>query len=354
MDLQPRQRAVGRAALAAALLLALHATPANSAAAKSAEAAALPGGFGVRPVVPKGKDLPPSYFVIQAGSGSIAQRSVVIVNGTKKTKHLIVDGVDGLTGETTGVVYANREDRHLETSRWITPSKHRVQVPPGTVKRLKFTVTIPKDVRPGDHVGGLAFEDAHTSTTKSRFAVKQVVRVVVGVQIHIDGGTPAQAKLGKMELKAQPGTSVATTVVHLTNEGDKLCHPKLRVALQPQSGSPRIVERQLETVLPHDSIDYPLPITGKVEAGTYGAEAKITECGADQSASASLNLADSLAGTSPRADQPAAQSASNGVPSWVWIAGLALVGVGGGVGGVVTMLILGKRRDRREPAEPVT
>jgi Bacterial protein of unknown function (DUF916) len=344
MDLQPRQRAIVRAvaALAAAASLALLPSAQASAAKPSKEAAALPGGFGVRPVVPKGKDLPPSYFVIDAGPGSIANRSVVIVNGTKKTKNLIVDGVDGLTGETTGVVYANRDDRHHETSRWLRPSKHIVHVEPGTTKRLRFQVRVPMNVRPGDHVAGLAFEDAHTSTTKSRFAVKQVVRVVVGVQIHIDGGTPAQAVLGGMSLKAQPGTEVASTVVKLSNEGDKLCHPSLRIALQPQDGEARIVERKLDTLLPRDSVNFPMAIPGEVPAGTYGASAKVTGCGAERSTHATLVLASNLSGTSPRSDAPApVESKSSG---WLPIAALVVVGIGGGVGGVLLLQAAGRRR----------
>jgi hypothetical protein len=350
MDLQSRQRPVGRklgVALAAALtLLPLAPSAPATAAAPSQEAAALPGGFGVRPVIPKGKELPPSYFIIDAGPGSIAQRSVVIVNGTKKRKTLIVDGVDGLTGQTTGTVYANRDQPHDEASRWVRPAKRVVHVEPGTTERMRFTVKVPQNVRPGDHVAGLAFEDRHVSTTKSRFSVKQVVRVVVGVQIHIDGGMPGQATVGGMRMQAQPGTQLATTLVKLSNEGDKLCKPTLAVTLQPQNGEPRTIERKLDTVLPRDTIEYPMPFDGKMEAGTYGATAKATGCGEERTSTATVRLASPLDGSSPRADAPKTSSDDTvaGIPSWLVIGGLVILGIGGGVGGLLTVQSLARRR----------
>lgn len=352
MDLLARQRPVGRplVALAAALTLLPLASSAPATAAPSKEAAALPGGFGVRPVIPKGKELPPSYFIIDAGPGSVAQRSVVIVNGTKKRKTLIVDGVDGLTGQTTGTVYANRDQPHDEASRWVRPAKRVVHVDPGTTKRMRFTVRVPDNVRPGDHVAGLAFEDRHVSTTKSRFSVKQVIRVVVGVQIHIDGGTPGQASVGGMRMEAQPGTQVATTLVKLTNEGDKLCKPTLAVTLQPQNGEARTVEKRLDTVLPRDTIEYPMQFDGKVEGGTYGATAKVKDCGEERTSTATVQLASSLDGSSPRADAPKASGDDTvaGVPSWLVIGGLVILGIGGGVGGLLTVQSLARRRT--EPA----
>lgn len=359
MDLQPRQRAVARVARRALAALALVLAPlplapaTAGAAGASAEAKALPGGFGVRPVIPKGKDLPPSYFIINARPGSIAQRSVVIVNGTKKTKHLIVDGVDGLTGQTSGVVYANRDQRHLEASRWVRAKKRMVHVKPGTTKRLRFTVTIPADARPGDHVAGLAFEDKHTSTTKSRFAVTQVIRVVVGIQIHIDGGRPPQMAVGGMSMQAQPGTKVATTLVKLTNEGDKLCKPKLAVTLTPTDGEPRTVTKELDTVLARDTIDYPMQFDGQVEAGTYGAVAKVSGCGEERSGTATVNLKTSLDGSSPRADAPKQRAAGTiaGMPSWLLIGALVLLGIAGGIGGLLTIQVLMRRRSgSAEPA----
>lgn len=339
MDLQSRQRTLGAILAVGAALLG---TPATGSAASATD---LPGGFGVRPVLPKGKDQPPSYFVIEAGPGSVARRSVVIINGTKRTKRLIVDGVDALTGETTGVVYANRQRKHREASRWVRPRKHFIRVGPGEVRRLRFTLRVPKNVRPGDHVAGLAFEDAHAAKSGSRFAVRQVVRVVVGIHVKVRGGEQPQGDVGRMQLKAQPGTQVATTVVRLANRGDRLCKPTLRVELARDGQRRRVVKRQLETVLPHDVIDYPMQIPGKVEAGTYDAVARVTGCGADSESAAAVTLPRGLDGSSPRADAP--RTAAISQRDWPLF---LLVGLGVLVGsGAVLLLQRLVHRRRPEP-----
>lgn len=338
MDLQSRQRPLALAAIICGALLGY------PAGASSAAADDLPGGFGVRPVAPKGQDQPPSYFVIDAGPGSVARRSVVIINGTKRTKRLIVDGVDALTGETTGVVYANRQRRHRQASRWVRPRKHFVRVGPGEVRRLRFTVRVPANARPGDHVAGLAFEDAEPKTSGKRFAVRQVVRVVVGIHVKIAGGDGPQADVGRMQLKAQPGTQVATTLVRLANRGDRLCKPTLRVELTRDGERRRVVERTLETVLPHDVIDYPMAIQGEVAAGTYDAVARVSGCGAASESAAAVTLAANLDGSSPRADAPGAAALSQ--RDWPM---LLLIGLGV-LGGSGAVLLLQRLVRRRRPA----
>ncbi len=341
MDLQSRQRSVGALLAVGAALLGA------PTCASAASASDLPGGFGVRPVLPKGQDLPPSYFIIEAGSGSVARRSVVIINGTKRTKRLIVDGVDALTGETTGVVYANRQRKHREASRWVRPRKHFVRVGPGEVRRLRFTVRVPKNVRPGDHVAGLAFEDAHAAKSGNRFAVRQVVRVVVGIHVKVRGGDDAQADVGRMQLRAQPGTQVATTTVRLANRGDRLCKPTLRVELARDGERRRTVERKLETVLPHDVIDYPMQIPGVVKAGTYDALARVTGCGEASESAAAVTLASTLDGSSPRADAPGTATLSQ--QQWPLF---VLLGLGVLAGSGLVLLLQRLLRRRRPEVSP--
>jgi hypothetical protein len=344
---RPPHHFIAHVAATAAIAAACGAPVAHAASERSSqEAAALPGGFGVRPVVPKGKRLPPSYFVIDAGPGSIARRSVVIVNGTRHTKTLIVDGVDGLTGQTTGVVYANRDQRHREASRWVRPSQRIVRVAAGTTQRMPFTIRVPQQVRPGDHVAGLAFEDQHVASSKSRFSVKQIVRVVVGIQLHIDGGAPAQATVGALSMQAQPGTQVATTLVQLSNVGDTLCKPTLAVTLQPEHGQPRTVTKALDTVLPRDTIAYPMPFDGRVDGGRYRAVARTTGCGTPRTRAAEVRLGASLDGSSPRARRDAAHPRDQR-SGWWSTAALIVVGITGGVGGLLLVQRLGRRRQRR-------
>ncbi len=339
MDFQPRQRAVALAAALAAVL-ALSLTPA-------AHAAGFADGFGVRPIKRHGDELAPSYFKLTVKPGDTRQEAVVVSNSSDGPIEFLVDGVDGLTGTTSGVVYSNRDDRHLETSRWLRPSERRIVLAPGSSEKFHFTIRVPRDARAGDHLAGLAFQDVNEKASKSRMSVKQVLRVVMGVQLTVAGGSAAQIELGALKIVPLPGTQVPSVVLDLRNKGEVLCKPKARVVLTGPDGAPIAAEQQLDTILPGDEIAYPLPFKGKLAAGTYRAEAAIDGCGAHQRADVSATLASSLSGTTPMANPAPTVAAASPVPVGL----LAGVGMAGLAGGGLSVFWALRRRTRPE-SEP--
>lgn len=306
--------------------------------------ASLADGFGVRPVVPRGADTPPAYFELEVKPGQVLTRSVVTSNGSKKPMTYRIDSVDGLSGQTSGVVYANRQDVRKEAGDWIEVDSKAVTLAPGATKRLRFTVRVPKNVRNGDHLAGIAFEDTETSSTKSKFSVKQVIRVVMGVQFKIKGGKPAQVALNSVKLQPLADLQVPSAVLRIGNRGDKLCKPKVRVTLTSASGKETVSENQLDTLLAHDKISYPLTFKGALEAGEYEAKADVTECGDPQSLTTRATLKDDLTGDLPPATTPSVTTIkeSSGLPLWAAI----LIAVGGALTGVNLLLWAQRRRGR--------
>lgn len=337
MDLQPRLRAVvRRGALAGALVLS--ATP---TAALAAPAGSFGDGFGARPIKRGGEEVAASYFTLRAKPGDVLNEATVVSNSSDEPIEVRVDGVDGLTGKTSGVVYANRDDRHLETSRWLRPEARRLVVAPRTTEKFRFRLKVPEDAVPGDHLAGLAFQDVHESTSKSRLAVRQVLRVVIGVQITVGDGSPAQAELGKLRIEALPGTNVPSVVLQLRNKGQVLCKPKARVTLTAPGGKRKTAEHQLDTILPGDEIDVPLPFKGALDAGDYRAVADVDGCGAHQHTETSATLAETLSGTTPMADPPETKTAS-AAPSSALLVGVGLAGI---LGGAALAVALQRRRE---------
>ncbi|MBJ7471933.1 MAG: DUF916 domain-containing protein [Solirubrobacteraceae bacterium] len=334
MDLQSRQRAVG---FAAALAVAC-------TAASTAHAEGFADGFGARPIKRGGADVAASYFTLNAKPGQTLREAAVVSNTSDAPIQALVDGVDGLTGTTSGVVYANRDDRHLETSRWLRPSKRNLTIPPRSSARFTFEVRVPRDARPGDHLAGLAFQDVRQTVSGSRLSVRQVVRVVLGVQVTVGSGSPAQVDLGDLKIQALPGTQVPSVVLDLRNKGQLLCKPRARVVLTPPGGQPITAEQPLDTLLPGDEIAYPLPFKGALAAGEYRAEATIDGCGARQQANVTARLAASLSGTTPMADPPG--TPEPGAPTSLAL--LGGVGFTGLLGGALLAAWMLRRRPSHE------
>jgi len=168
-------------------------------------------------------------------------------------------------------------------------------VPPHSDVDVPFTVDVPADAVAGDHLAGLAFEDASPSTSGGTFSVTQIVRAVVGVEVHVGAGTAFAATPGSPKLVQMAGTKTAAIVVPLTNTGQLLGKPTVDVTLTG-NGYTRHVSRSLDTILPGDRIDYPFVWPDDLAAGQYSIKVDVTSGTTVSSSSGRSTLGATLAG----------------------------------------------------------
>lgn len=327
-------------ALALALLL-------GGAAAAHAVETPVVSGFSAQPVDDQGRSLDQTYFTLNVPAGGTAAGTIELTNENDRPLKIQVDPVDGLTGATSGAVYANRDDPRKETGRWLTPAASSITVGPHARSELRFTVAVPADAEPGDHVGAIAFQTPASAPSEGSFSVKQIVRVAVAVQIRVSGPAKRAAELGGMAIEPVGGTQVPSVVVDLTNTGGLLCRPTMTVALSQDGRRVGTTSRDLDTILPGDTIPYPMPWPDPLEAGTYQADTRLTGCGRPVETSADVVLEQDLRGTKA-APGPASlpeDDGVGGVPLWA-VAGIAGAALLGG-------FLLARRRPRDRRAEPV-
>jgi hypothetical protein len=237
---------------------------------------------------------------------------------------LLVYPVDGLTGQTSGSVYANRDTPRRETGTWLRVVADRITVEPGTETTVGFTARVPAGAAPGDHLAGIAFEDTNVATSTGRFQVRQVLREVVGVLIRLPGPAQPRLQLGRLSLKTLAGTRLGSVVVELGNVGRLLCKPKLSVNLA-SAKLHETIGRQLDTILPGDTIAYPLVLRHGLGRATSALRARAACPQTTASADARIRLGSPLAGTGDRQPATAAtivRVSSSGMATWM-VAGLA-------------------------------
>ncbi len=149
-----RWRAVGLlgAVAAAATLL-----PAAGAAAD-----AQIGGFSARPAhFSQSNPATRAYFIRRVDPGHGFTDEVVVSNSSNQTLKLHVNAVDGLTGVTSGAVYANRQDPVHKAGLWVTPAEGEVTVGPRRSVVVPFRVQVPRSATAGDHLAGLALQNVN-------------------------------------------------------------------------------------------------------------------------------------------------------------------------------------------------
>jgi Bacterial protein of unknown function (DUF916) len=309
------------------------------ALASGAEAATI-GGFGARPAhfnpnIPATR----AYFIRTVPRGGSFTDQVVVTNTAAKPVTLRVYPVDGLTGATSGVVYGNRGVQLHGAGQWVTPAVPLVTVPGNSQTTVGFTLKVPANATVGQHLAGLALEDVNTGKSGGRFSVTEVLRTVVGIEVAVPGPSLHHLALESFSIAPIQGTTYPSVVVNLANTGTSLCKPRLLVALNGPSGVQR-ASRQLDTVLPGDSIPYPFVWPNSLAAGSYSANITATGCGPRQVLHGSASLGAKLVNsTVPAADtRPSARGST--IPWWP----IALVGFGG----IVVGTLFGRRR--RGPA----
>lgn len=304
-----------------------------------AASASASDGFSVRPAHSDPADAATrAYFKMMIGPGGSSVDQVLVGNAGNEPVRLIVSSVDGLTGETSGAVYANRQDPVAKAGAWVTPSVTTVTVAPHGETRVGFVARVPVGAAPGDHLAGIAFENAAPrATSGDRFSVTQVLRAVVGVLIQVPGPSEFRPHAVTAGLAALPGVGSAAVMINLRNDGAKLGKPRVEVALDGPAAYHRTISRQLDTLLPGDSIEFPLPWPDTLHAGDYDLVATVTGGREPAVLHTHVHLGPTLPGPLVAKHRVAR---AQGVPVWLL---LLATGLGGGMLGALIV-----RRPRRQ------
>ncbi|HUK97486.1 MAG TPA: hypothetical protein VLV46_07500 [Gaiellaceae bacterium] len=308
-----------------------------SLVAASAASAAGAATFSVRPGHYSAADpATKAYFKRQVGRGGSFSDDVVVSNGAAAPLTLYVYPVDGLTGQTSGSVYANRGRPRRKAGAWIHTSVSRITIPAHATAAVHFTAVVPAKAVPGDHLAGIAFQDAHVITSKGKFRVRQILREVVGVLIRVPGPARARLRLGPMGLRTIPGTPYGSVVVGIANVGRLLCKPSLSITLT-SSGRRMHLTRRLDTVLPGDRIAYPLILRHALEPSTYVIHGAASCAASKTTKSTRVVLGARLVGTADKQPPTAVAAPVTGHSSstpWgaIGLVGLGALGAGIGLG----------------------
>ncbi|MEA2315097.1 MAG: hypothetical protein QOI03_1789 [Solirubrobacteraceae bacterium] len=337
---------IGRALLASKhvrVAAAVAALAVTLAAAGLQDAAADSGGFGLRPAhFDPANPATRAYFIRTVAPGASFSDQVVASNSSGAALTLRVYAVDGLTGKTSGAVYGNRADRKFRAGTWVRPGVSRITLAPHGQGVVAFTVRVPARGLPGDHLAGIAFETTRRPSSGAHFAVVEVVRDVVGVLVEVPGPARPQIKLGGAKLAALPGLSRASVVIGIGNAGRKLCKPTLQVALAGPHAYRRTVAARLDTILPGDTIPFPVAWPTRLRVGRYSASVRAACPGTVASSRAAVQLGSALDGpTAPSAQ--VTHPSQGGTPVWVFVA----IAFGGAAAGGT----LSRRRHSRRPSE---
>lgn len=334
----------------AALLLAL--ALATAGGARAAEEAS----FSLKPASTQSPNS--AYFVYDAEPGQVIHDEVLVTNTGDAPGTVQLAALDGMTGQTGGIVFPDADAPRAQVGAWTRLDQTELTLEPGESRTVGFTLTVPREVRAGHHVGGIAAQGVAVKQGSGQFQVNVQTRVVTAVQVNLPG--PVVEHLAIDGVTPTMQGSRQALLLGLRNDGNRMLKPHGTLTVTDSQGQElHSIPLQLNTFLPDTAIAYPaVVLDGPLAAGEYAVAVRL-QYGEEGTASyeGTLTISSEQAAQAAQAapaEQPATIAAPAGQAMPLWL-------IAGGVGaGVLVGLLLAsgavllwqRRAAARQPAAP--
>jgi hypothetical protein len=249
-----------------------------------------------------------------------------------------------------------RDEAQSGMTTWLDYPTEIIPLHPGERVRRSFTVQVPKDAEPGEHIASLVLENDAPIRGTGSVALDQVVRQAVAVVVTVPGRRLPVLEIGAASHQVVAGNSVVSIAV--ANTGNIRLKPAIGFTLIDATGA--VVSRahlQMETFYSWTATTIEVPLAALLLPGTYHVDLTLDD--ADQGAQAD-NAGITFVVAPPQAaaltvgagsgltgvDQAASPS-PDGPPIWAIALLAAFVATGIGLG---ARLVHGRRvRGRHNP-----
>ncbi|MFI5545580.1 WxL protein peptidoglycan domain-containing protein [Streptomyces sp. NPDC051815] len=218
-------------------------------------AAADNGTWGVFPTPAAGAAMTDrAYFFHQGAAGTTLRDSVTVLNSSDRELTFRVFATDAVNTPAGGAfALLPVEAKPKDVGAWIALEAGpdaTVTVPAKGRKDLPFTVTVPADATPGDHVGGIVALGTTVEGVQREGKVQVGVKRSVGARVYFRVPGPVTAGLSVEDVRVSRsapllpwvGDARATVSYTLVNRGNVVVEPKVAVSAEGLFGR-RVLDR---------------------------------------------------------------------------------------------------------------
>ncbi|MEV8522987.1 DUF916 domain-containing protein [Streptomyces sp. NPDC052000] len=177
------------------------------------------------------------YFYLFADPGATLADRVSVANKTSAPLTFRLYGADAYNTERDGG-FAVRSEAEKQTGvgAWVKPAQNKITVPANSSVTVPFTLAVPPDAEPGDHVGALvALDDRVAPGTAAAGKVAVGIQQAVGARVYLRVGGPTVPALAVEDVSLSqhrplvPGAGESRTDITYTlyNRGNVTLNPKV-------------------------------------------------------------------------------------------------------------------------------
>ncbi len=244
---------LGRRVIGALFLCSLAALPANAMHVSTALAQATIQ-FSIQPATMNSTDAEKgSYFVYTLPPGGSASDTAVVMNSGATPMRLKLYAADGVTAIGGGTAFAADGERRSGVFPWLSAGSREIAVSPGERVPVPFTVNVPPDAVPGDHVAGWVVEGPPRAGSSGGVQTSITERSGVAVVVRVPGQTTEELAVADICMNQETGSNYFQ--VSVGNAGNVLSKASGALTVTRGSGDGQEVfnaPMDVGTVLPAD------------------------------------------------------------------------------------------------------
>ncbi|MGD8758996.1 MAG: DUF916 domain-containing protein [Anaerolineales bacterium] len=236
--------------------------------------------FGIRPTEAFA-DRPEtfSYFSHEMSPGQILHDEALVINDGDVPLTLSLYAADAVTAQNGGTAFMHQGQLspggHRGVGGWITPSVTEIHLEPGEEMVVPFTIHVPEDAAPGQHIGGLlveappAAQGLSAGEGQAHFAVNVIRRVGVAVVIDVPGPRMAELDINSVILRQQDNQG-STFEIEVSNNGNIYLRAEGELwVMAPDGLKLATIPLSLDTILPGDTTVYHITYPVHLISGDY-------------------------------------------------------------------------------------
>ena len=232
--------------------------------------------FGIRPTKAYvGNPESFGYFSHTLAPGAVLADEALVMNSGDVPVTLKLYAADGVTAIEGGTAFANEGEEKNGVASWLSLSMAEVSLEPGEERVVPFTISVPLNASPGQHVAGLVLEAAPSGegppggADEVQFAVSVVRRVGVAVLIDVPGPHAAGLEITGVSLKEQDDQG-ATFVVAVRNTGNVFVRGQGSLVIKDWQGTELAsIPLKMDTVLAGDATTFQVTHPVRLADGDY-------------------------------------------------------------------------------------
>ena len=233
--------------------------------------------FGIRPTKAH-EDIPESfsYFIHTMAPGARTSDAALVMNKGDVPITLKLYAADAVTAINGGTSFTNEGEEKNGVARWLSVPVAELSLQPGEERVVPFTIKVPPDASPGQHVAGLVLEavtdnpDSAAGSVQTELMVNVVRRAGVAVLIDVPGPHVTGLEITDICLRQQDGDHGATFEFAVRNTGNVYVRGQGSLVISDREGMKlAFIPIEMDAVLAGDATHFQVTHPVLLPDGSY-------------------------------------------------------------------------------------